>query len=90
MAVTREQVKHLGWLSRIELSDDELARYTSQIEEVVKYLDKLDSIPLQEVKPIGRKKKFSDLRDDVSIDFKGESIRTSNRKEGFVKGPRMV
>lgn len=90
MAVTKDQVKHLGWLSRIELSDDELARYTAQIESIIKYLDKLDTVPLQEVKPVVARKKFSDLRDDIPVEFGADSLGTSYRKEGFVKGPRMV
>jgi aspartyl-tRNA(Asn)/glutamyl-tRNA(Gln) amidotransferase subunit C len=90
MAVTKDQVKHLGWLSRIELSDDELARYVGQIETIIKYLDKLDTVPLQEVKPVVAKKKFSDLRDDIAVEFEADPLGTSYRKEGFVKGPRMV
>ncbi len=90
MAVTKDQVKHLGWLSRIELSEDELARYAGQIETIIKYLDKLDTVPLQEVKPVVAKKKFSELRDDIAVEFEADSLGTSYRKEGFVKGPRMV
>lgn len=88
--VTKEQVKHLGWLARIELSDHELERYTTQIEEVIKYLDKLDAIPLEEAKPVTTKKKFSDLRPDKQINFNSDTIGTKYRKDGFVKGPRMA
>jgi aspartyl-tRNA(Asn)/glutamyl-tRNA(Gln) amidotransferase subunit C len=88
--VTKEQVKHLGWLARIELSDAELDRYTAQIEGIVKYLDKLDTIPLEEVEPISVKKKFADLRPDESEKFEGDAIGTKYRKDGFVKGPRMT
>ncbi len=88
--VTKEEVKHLGWLARIELSDTELKRYTSQIEEIIKYLDKLDTIPLEQFKPIVAKKKFADLRSDEPAGFEGDALGTKYRKDGFVKGPRMV
>jgi aspartyl-tRNA(Asn)/glutamyl-tRNA(Gln) amidotransferase subunit C len=88
--VTKEQVKHLGWLSRIELSDSELERYTSQIEEIIKYLDTLDTIPLKEQDAIVTKKNFSDLRQDEPEEFAGDALGTKYRKDGFVKGPRMV
>ncbi|MEW6604736.1 MAG: Asp-tRNA(Asn)/Glu-tRNA(Gln) amidotransferase subunit GatC [Thermoproteota archaeon] len=88
--VTKEQVKHLGWLARIELSDVELERYTSQIEGIIKYLDTLDTIPLQQVKPIAVKKKFEGLRPDESEKFEGDTLGTKYRKDGFVKGPRMT
>jgi len=80
--VTKEEVKHLSWLVRIDLSDDELERYTLQIEEIIKYLDKLDNIQLEHVKPIVAKKRLSG--------FEGNVLGTKYRKDGFVKGPRMV
>jgi aspartyl-tRNA(Asn)/glutamyl-tRNA(Gln) amidotransferase subunit C len=88
--VTKDQVKHLGWLARIELSDIELDRYTAQIEEIIKYLDTLDTIPLEEIKPITVKKKFADLRPDEPSKFQGDSLGTKYRKDGFVKGPRLT
>jgi aspartyl-tRNA(Asn)/glutamyl-tRNA(Gln) amidotransferase subunit C len=88
--VSKEQVKHLGWLARIELSDAELDRYTSQIEGIIKYLDTLDTIPLEKVEPIALKKKFAELRPDEPAKFEGEVLGTKYRKDGFVKGPRMT
>lgn len=88
--VTKEQVRHLGWLARIELSDTEIDRYTSQIEGIIKYLDTLDKIPLEEVKPISVKKKFTELRPDEPVEFEGEPLKTKYKKDGFVKGPRMT
>jgi aspartyl-tRNA(Asn)/glutamyl-tRNA(Gln) amidotransferase subunit C len=88
--VTREEVKHLGWLSRIELSDDEIDRYTAQIEQIVAYLDKLDSMPLGEAEAIKMRKDFADLRADEERAFGSDPVGTKYRKDGFVKGPRMA
>lgn len=88
--VTKEQVKHLGWLARIELSDEEIERYAAQVEGIVKYLDKLDLMPLEQEKPAGARKKFSDLRPDEPAEFEGDALGTKYRKDGFVKGPRMA
>lgn len=88
--VTKDQVKHLGWLARIELSDAEIERYTAQIEGIVKYLDRLDAMPLEQAEPIVAKKKFADLRPDEPAEFEGDALGTKYRKDGFVKGPRMA
>jgi aspartyl-tRNA(Asn)/glutamyl-tRNA(Gln) amidotransferase subunit C len=88
--VTKEEIKHLGWLSRIELSDDELEKYTSQIEQIIGYLDTLDKIELEKAEPIKPRKKYADLRPDESHAFGEDALGTKNRKDGFVKGPRMV
>jgi aspartyl-tRNA(Asn)/glutamyl-tRNA(Gln) amidotransferase subunit C len=88
--VTKEEIRHLGWLSRIELSDEELVKYTSQIEQIVAYLDKLDTIPLEKIEVIKSKRRFSELREDEERMFGADTLGTKYRKEGFVKGPRMV
>ena len=53
-------------------------------------LNDLDTIPLEEVKPLAIKKKFSELRKDVPENFEDAVLGTVYRKDGFVKGPRMV
>jgi hypothetical protein len=53
-------------------------------------LNKLDTIPLEQVKPIAIKKKFSELRKDSPENFEDAVLGTGYRKDGFVKGPRMV
>jgi aspartyl-tRNA(Asn)/glutamyl-tRNA(Gln) amidotransferase subunit C len=90
--VSKDEIKHLGWLSRLELTDEEIVRYTFQIKEVMKYLDKLDSISLSEVEPIHLKKKISELRNDDDVkSFEGDALEgAKNKKDGFIRGPRMV
>jgi aspartyl-tRNA(Asn)/glutamyl-tRNA(Gln) amidotransferase subunit C len=90
MVVTRDEVKHLGWLAKLEMSDVEIQRYTTQIEDIISYLNKLDTIPLEQVKPLSMKKKFSELRKDAPENFEDTVLGTEYRKDGFVKGPRMV
>jgi Asp-tRNA(Asn)/Glu-tRNA(Gln) amidotransferase C subunit len=75
--VSNDEIKHLGWLSRLELADGEITRYASQIKEIIGYLDKLDSISLAEI--------------DNAVSFGADVLGLANkRKDGFVKGPRMV
>jgi aspartyl-tRNA(Asn)/glutamyl-tRNA(Gln) amidotransferase subunit C len=90
VVVTKEEVRHLGWLSRIELSEDDITRYTLQIEQIIAYLDNLDTMPLEKAEVIKSKKKFSDLREDEEHMFGNDPLGTKYRKDGFVKGPRMV
>lgn len=88
--VTKDEIKHLGWLSRIALSDEELEKYTSQIEQIIAYLDTLDKIPLEKADVIKPRIKFSELREDEERAFGADTLGTKYRKDGFVKGPRMV
>ena len=89
--ISNDEIKHLGCLSRLELTDEEIVIYALQIEEVIKYLNKLDSISLSEVEPVRLKKKISELRKDDVKPFEGDALEVAkNRKNGYVKGPRMV
>jgi aspartyl-tRNA(Asn)/glutamyl-tRNA(Gln) amidotransferase subunit C len=88
--VSRDEIKHLGWLSRLELTEDEISKYTLQIEKIIAYLDKLDSLSLSEVEPIRLRKNISELRKDRIEPFKGDLLHGYKyRKDGFLKGPRL-
>ena len=79
--ISKDEIKHLGWLSRLELTEEEISKYAFQIKEIVGYLDKLDSISLTEIEPVRSKKKISELRKDHVKPFTGD---------GFIKGPRLI
>jgi aspartyl-tRNA(Asn)/glutamyl-tRNA(Gln) amidotransferase subunit C len=88
--VSRDEIKHLGWLSRLELTEEEISKYTIQIEKIIGYLDKLDSISLSEIEPVRSRKNISELRKDLIEPFKGDPLQGSKyRKDGFIKGPRL-
>jgi aspartyl-tRNA(Asn)/glutamyl-tRNA(Gln) amidotransferase subunit C len=89
--ISKDEIKHLGWLSRLELTEEEISKYAFQIKEIVGYLDKLDSISLTEIEPVRSKKKISELRKDYVEPFTGDALEGSkNRKDGFIKGPRLI
>jgi len=89
--ISKDEIKHLGWLSRLELTEEGISKYAFQIKEIVGYLDKLDSISLTEIEPVRSKKKISELRKDHVKPFTGDALEGSkNRKDGFIKGPRLI
>jgi aspartyl-tRNA(Asn)/glutamyl-tRNA(Gln) amidotransferase subunit C len=89
--VSKDEIKHLGWLSRLELTDQELNRYAPQIDEIIRYFDELDTLPLIGSESIGSVKKVSQLRKDNIYMFEGDPLEFSkNKKDGFVKGPKMI
>jgi len=88
--ISKDELKHLGWLSRLELTIGELDRYVSQIDEIIKYFDNLDTIPLSESEHTYSAKEVSELRDDKNRVFKWDTLQSlKNRKDGFIKGPKM-
>jgi aspartyl-tRNA(Asn)/glutamyl-tRNA(Gln) amidotransferase subunit C len=90
--ITKDQLKHLSKLSKIELTENEFETYTKQIEKIIKYLDKLDEISLEEAKSLSSRSltKLSDLREDTIIEPTADIDKVSKHlKDKFVKGPVM-
>jgi aspartyl-tRNA(Asn)/glutamyl-tRNA(Gln) amidotransferase subunit C len=88
--ITKDQLKHLSKLSKIELSEEEYETYVKQIEKIVGYLDKLHEISLNEMESYSMIKKISDLRDDKVNEFDRDIQKViKNRKDKFVRGPQM-
>jgi aspartyl-tRNA(Asn)/glutamyl-tRNA(Gln) amidotransferase subunit C len=90
--ITKDQLKHLSKLSKIDLTENEFETYTKQIEKIIKYLDKLDEISLEEAKSLSSRSltKLSDLREDTIIEPTADIDKVSKHlKDKFVKGPVM-
>jgi len=89
--ISKDEIRHLGWLSRLELTDEELTKYEFQIREIIGYLDKLDTISLEEVETVRLTREVSGLRQDYVEPFEGDALEfAKNRKDGFIKGPRII
>jgi aspartyl-tRNA(Asn)/glutamyl-tRNA(Gln) amidotransferase subunit C len=89
--ISKDEIRHLGWLSRLELTDEELTKYEFQIREIIGYLDKLDTISLEEVETVRLRREVSRLRQDFVEPFEGDALEfAKNRKDGFIKGPRII
>ena len=83
-------MKHLAWLSRLELTNDEIEMYHIEIEKIIGYLDRLDSVSLSDIEPRHYERRVSEFRDDIIYDNQTDLSKTTKySKEGYVKGPRM-
>lgn len=52
MAITAQDVRHLGKLASIALSDDEVTRYATELEAIVAYVQQLQEVDTQGVEAI--------------------------------------
>lgn len=60
----KQTLKHIAELSRIELTDAELEKFTPQMETILDSAKELQKIDTTDVQPMKRHIPFSDLRDD--------------------------
>lgn len=88
--VAKDELKHMSWISRLELSDVEIERFCHQISDTIKYIDVLDTIRSENLDLDLQILDYSSLREDISAEFIGDLIaKSAVTQEGLVKGPRM-
>lgn len=81
-------VKHIAQLSRIALTDDELEKFTPQMETILESVTVLKDVNTENVQPMKEHIPFSSLRDDEPGPClsQEEVLRNAKYKEnGFVK-----
>jgi aspartyl-tRNA(Asn)/glutamyl-tRNA(Gln) amidotransferase subunit C len=49
--LSRDQVLHVARLARLELTDDEVERYSGELSKVLDYIEKIEELDLDGVEP---------------------------------------
>jgi aspartyl-tRNA(Asn)/glutamyl-tRNA(Gln) amidotransferase subunit C len=66
MAISREEVRKVSLLGRLHLSDDELATMTSQLGQILGYMERLSDLDTEGVEPMAHALDVSNVfREDV-------------------------
>ena len=52
MAVTKKDVEKIAELARLKFTDKELENFTPQMNEILSYMDKLNELDTENVKPL--------------------------------------
>jgi len=54
MKLTLEEVEHIAELARLQLTDEEMARYAEQLSEILDYAARLQSVDTSGISPTAR------------------------------------
>ena len=69
MSISREEVEKVSLLSRLLLSDDELAKMTAQLGRILEYVEQLNELDTEDVEPLSHALDVADvLREDRVTD----------------------
>lgn len=64
--ITEQTVRHVALLSRLELTDEEVAHFTKDLRRIVDYVEKLGELDLTGIEPTSHSLKLENVfRDDV-------------------------
>lgn len=79
MKITREEVKHVAHLAKLNLSEEELVKMTGQLDNILSYVDKLDELDTTGVKPTTHAFPVSNaFREDVVVESLSQDEAVAN------------
>ncbi len=94
MGISRQDVEYLGKLARIQLSAEELDRFTSELDEILAYVEKLKSAQTDDVAPTSHVLALSNVfrEDKVTPSLPTDkALANAPEQEGpFFKVPRII
>ena len=94
MAISPKDVEYLALLARLELTPEELKHFTSQLDEILAYVEKLKKVPTEGSPPTSRVLNLSSVfREDQPRKSLSPEAALSNApsKEGpFFQVPKVI
>ena len=93
-SISEADVRHVAKLSRLQLTDDEVARFRGQLAAVLGHIAKLNELDVDDVEPLFHADdRHSVLRDDVPGDCLPPDVALQNapdQQDGFFKVPKVL
>jgi aspartyl-tRNA(Asn)/glutamyl-tRNA(Gln) amidotransferase subunit C len=94
MKITKKDVEYIAHLGRLEIDPNEIELYTMQVDRILEYVDKLNSLDTKDIEPTSHPMPVvCVLREDkVKKSFsQAESIQNApEKKGGFFKVPPII
>ncbi len=94
MKLNRKDVEHVALLSRLELSENELDKFTGQLDAILEYIDVLNQVDTSAVEPMAH---VLDIRNVMRADEVQPSLpreaalqNAPDAEDGFFKVPKIV
>ena len=94
MSLTREQVRHIATLARLELAEDEFDDVVAKLSRIVEFVDQLQAAPADDVLPMAHPLNMSQrLRaDEVTETDDRDRIQENapETKDGYYLVPKVI
>ena len=92
--IDETQVRHVAKLARLDLTDDEVARFSAQLSDILGYVEKLNELDTDSVEPLAHCLPMHNVfrEDDVteSLDTTLALKNAPQRFETFFKVPKIL
>lgn len=95
MAITKDNVKYVSTLARIEMSENELVNFTNQLDQILEYMKKLNELNTDNIQPtshildINNVTRKDELTDE-SLDNDKALEMAPDKENKFFKVPKVI
>ena len=94
MSITKDNVLHVAGLARLELSEGEVEKYEAELNDVLKFMDKLNELDTQGIEPTAHVLEINNVfrEDIVEESFGVEDIlfNAPDREDDYFKVPSIL
>ncbi len=93
--LTKEEVLKLARLARLSLSEEEVEKYTTELGEILTYVEMLSSVDTNGLKPTNQVTGLENVsRKDEVIEYEAKPDKllkaTPSSQDGYIKVKRMI
>ncbi len=92
--IDRRMVERVAVLSRLELSETEIAQFSTQLSDIVAYIEKINTLDTADVQPLTHCLAVQNvLRDDVPqppLDNETALANAPDQTDGYFKVPKIL
>lgn len=92
--ITEDEVRHAARLARLELSEDDVNRFTRQLADVLDYMAQIESLDVDNVEPMAHPLEMPNvLRDDAPAQPlpREDALRNAPASDGtFFQVPKVL
>ena len=92
--ISREEVAYVAHLARLSFSEEETGKFTSQLNDILLYMDKLNAVDTTGVEPmthaIAQKNAFRDDRVDVSLPIEASLANAPESRGSCFQVPKVI
>lgn len=94
MSVSKEEIIKIAKLSKLKFNDEEIEKFTSQFNEILEYMAKLNELDTENVQPLSHPLEVTNvMRDDKlmpSIETKKALQNAPDSDEQYFKVPKVI
>lgn len=94
MAITANEVKHVASLAKLEFTDEELQKFTGQMDEIINMVEQLGEVDTTDVLVTSTvTEEVNVMREDVAVKGTDRTLLMKNvpeEKDGLIKVPAII